>query len=48
MFKKKLLIVFIIVFSSAIYADCEHRGRWYPEGTTMGPYVCINGQWIRR
>lgn len=48
MYIKKLLIVLIVTFSGALYADCEYNGTWYPEGETMGPYVCVNGEWIRR
>lgn len=48
MFKKKLFIVLMIAFTSTAYADCKYNGAWYPEGATMGPYICSNGQWIRR
>ncbi len=47
MLKKKLLILLVIAFASSAYADCQYNGRWYAEGTVMGPYVCVNGQWIR-
>jgi hypothetical protein len=29
-------------------AACLHNGRSYPEGTTVGDRVCINGNWVRR
>ena len=38
----------MVAFTSVAYADCNYNGTWYPEGTIMGPNVCINGQWIRR
>ena len=47
MLKKKLLILFVIAFASSAYADCQYNGIWYDEGTVMGPYVCVNGEWIR-
>jgi len=42
------LTALLIVLVSGVYADCQYNGRWYPEGATMGPYICVNGSWIRR
>lgn len=48
MFKQKLLIFIVIVISSFAVADCQYNGSWYPEGATIGPYICVNGNWVRR
>ncbi len=47
---KKIMffITLLLVLVSGVYADCKHNGRWYAEGTVKGPYICVNGSWIRR
>jgi len=50
---KGLLGVFFILLLFAVtilpaYADCYKDGVRYPEGTTVGGFICINGQWERR
>jgi len=42
------LITLLLVLVSGAYADCQHNGKWYAEGAIMGPYICVNGAWIRR
>ncbi len=42
------IIAMLLVLGSVSYADCVHQGQIYPEGTVMGPYICVNGEWIRR
>ena len=46
--KIMFVITFFLVLVSGVYADCVHQGQTYSEGTVMGPYICVNGQWIRR
>jgi hypothetical protein len=45
---KTLALIFLILLgtTSAAYA-CSYNGRTYPEGTTIGPYTCRNGTWVR-
>ena len=38
-------VVLLFVSMSAI-ADCEYNGQVYPEGASIGPYVCSGGQWV--
>ncbi len=47
---KKIMfpIALLLVLVSGVYADCEYNGRWYAEGTIMGPYICVDSIWIRR
>jgi len=47
---KKITFIFaiLLVLGSVTYADCVHEGQTYAEGTVMGPYICVNGEWIRR
>jgi hypothetical protein len=42
------IITMLLVFGSVTYADCVHEGHTYSEGTIRGPFICINGSWIRR
>ncbi len=41
------LTVFLVVGVN-LYADCTFEGTSYPEGSIRGPYICIDGEWIRR
>ena len=36
----------VLAMARPAFADCEHQGRTYPEGTRIGPFVCENGQWV--
>jgi len=38
----------ILALPWSALADCEHQGQVYPEGTRIGPYVCVDGQWVPR
>jgi len=40
-----LCSTFVLVAGPAL-ADCEYEGRIYPEGTRIGPYVCVDGRWV--
>jgi len=46
--KIMFLTALLLVLVSGAYADCQHNGQSYAEGTIMGPYICVNGSWIRR
>lgn len=49
MYRKMVLYVFsMLISANIVYADCSYNGTLYPEGTIIGPYMCSNGQWIRR
>ena len=42
-----LLIISILVLGTVSYADCTYGGKPYSEGEIRGPYICIDGEWIR-
>ena len=45
--KLKILIIFLFfLLTGTAYANCIYNGEEYSEGTVIGPYVCVNGQWI--
>jgi len=47
--KKIIQIIALLLIGSTIAsADCNYSGENYPEGAIRGPYICINGSWIRR
>ena len=46
--KISFVIVMLLVLGSVTYADCVHEGQTYSEGTIRGPFICVNGEWIRR
>jgi hypothetical protein len=41
-------LMFLLLVGADLYADCTFEGSSYPEGTIRGPYICIDGEWIRR
>ena len=43
-----LLISVLLTVGGLLYADCEYDGKIYSEGTIRGPYICVDGEWIRR
>lgn len=43
-----LLISILVTVSGLLYADCKYDGKIYPEGEIRGPYICVDGEWIRR
>ena len=47
---KKMIQIFaiLLVTGSMATADCVYSGQTYPEGAVRGPYICINGDWVRR
>ncbi|MFC1748888.1 hypothetical protein ACFL2V_08770 [Pseudomonadota bacterium] len=40
------IFLFTLFLSSAVVADCEYNNAKHPEGTEIGPYVCVDNQWI--
>jgi hypothetical protein len=42
-----ILLLFAVTISPA-YANCTKDGKSYPEGTTVGGFICIKGKWVRR
>ena len=42
------IIALLLIVSTIAIADCKYSGQTYPEGAIRGPYICINGDWIRR
>ncbi len=47
---KKIIFVFalLLVLGNIAYADCVYEGQTYSEGTIRGPFICVNGEWIKR
>ena len=41
------VILLLLMVSVAIHADCPYGDKNYPEGAIRGPYICINGDWVR-
>jgi hypothetical protein len=37
---------FALCAAGGAYADCIHNGETVPEGTRIGGYVCVNGEWV--
>lgn len=46
--KIMFVITMLTMLGSVTYADCVHEGQVYPEGTVMGPFICVNGGWVKR
>ncbi len=46
--KKLSMLIGILLLSNIAVADCSYNGQDFPEGTVIGPYVCVNGEWITR
>ncbi len=42
------IIALLLIISGIASADCHYSGQIYPEGAIRGPYICINGSWVRR
>jgi hypothetical protein len=48
---KRTLYVLTLAFallSGTAFAECTHSGRTYENGAKVGPYTCVDGQWVRR
>jgi hypothetical protein len=48
---KLLFLVLLALITSASVAhasgeDCYRNGEWYPHGTRLGDYICIDGEWL--
>jgi hypothetical protein len=41
-----LVCSILLAVAGTALADCEYEGETYPEGTRIGPYVCVDGQWV--
>jgi hypothetical protein len=48
MIKKIAVVLLLSVTANVGNADCLYRGKGYPEGTVIGPYICKDGQWVRK
>ncbi len=44
---RKIILLLLVFMMSAHFAvaDCEYNGARYPEGSVIGPYICLGGQW---
>lgn len=45
---KILSIILVLLLAGTAYANCVYNGKEYSEGTVIGPYVCVNGQWKQK
>lgn len=43
-----IVLLLLVLGSSAAYADCIYNGQTYSEGTIRGPFICVDGEWIKR
>lgn len=43
-----MLAVVLCILACSARADCYYNGTQHPEGTTIGPYICRNGQWVNK
>ena len=42
----RLVVVACLCMSATVaYADCYYNGHKYAEGSKLGPYTCVNGEW---
>ena len=49
MLKKIVFFISLLGFSiGLVQANCIYNGIEYPEGTTVGPYECLNDKWVRK
>ena len=46
--KNAIIVVMFMFYSSVVIADCTYEGAEYPEGSTIGPYVCSGGKWVSK
>ena len=42
------ILLLLAVTLSAADADCYKDGTRYPEGSTVGSFICKDGKWVRR
>jgi len=42
------IITFVLIINAVASADCHYAGKIYLEGDIRGPYICIQGEWVRR
>jgi len=44
--KSTLFAIVLILSSSAVRAECWYNGYYYPTGTTIASFVCLeDGNW---
>lgn len=48
---KLIFFVSIILTTTAAVAyasgePCYRNGEWYPNGSRLGDYICVDGQWL--
>jgi len=43
-----LLVTSILLLGTVAFADCVYADKSYSEGSIRGPYICIDGEWVRR
>ncbi len=45
---KWILILILSGFAFPVKADCIYNGVTYPTGSTIGPYICSNDNWVKK
>lgn len=48
MMYRYIFVFLLLLLAGTASADCEYNGVVYPEGTSIGPYVCVNNVWEER
>lgn len=39
-------LILNVLLSTATFAECTYNGEKHAEGTVIGPYTCVNGEWV--
>lgn len=45
---KAAVLALALSFAGSLYAECTYNGKKYSEGSVIGPYICKDGEWVRR
>ena len=48
MLKYVLSLIVGLSLAGTLSAQCVYNGVIYSEGAIIGPYICHNGQWVKR
>ena len=48
MLKIVLGLMMGLSLAGTLYAECVYNGVVYSEGAIIGPYICKDGQWVKR
>ncbi len=46
--KASVLFFSLFLYCGVSFADCSFDGKTYPEGSVLGPYKCVDDQWVKQ